>query len=155
MTFDPEMALILAADSWSIRTLCKSMGCSTRTLFNKIERDPQFAQDWARARHEGLQLLADDLLTAADGTEDVQRAKLRSENYRWLLARRLVSEYGDRLDLNLNVLDLRGALALANERRVALVQQQQVEDAEWEQLPPPSPSVETEREREAIERLLS
>jgi hypothetical protein len=69
------------------------------------------------ARAEGYDELAEKTLGYADEYVDVQRARLQSENVRWLLSKVKPETYGDRLDLNVAERpDLNAALIAARAR---------------------------------------
>lgn len=118
MTFDRDYCLRLAAEGRTLREMAAALGVSVSTINAARDAEGPFASDFARARSQGLELLADDLVTAADDPEsDVQRAKLRSENVRWLLSRRLPHQYGDRLNVDMTgQIDLAAALRDASAR---------------------------------------
>jgi terminase small subunit-like protein len=69
---------------------------------------------------EGLEQLADSLLTVADEYDDVQRGRLKSENIRWILSKRKPLTYGDRLEVNLTQTVDIGAALLEAKSRAAL-----------------------------------
>lgn len=93
------------------------MGCDPRAIYDHREKYPSFEQAFSLARAHGLELLADDLITLDQDVSDVLRARLRSENLRWLLSRRLPHQYGDRLAVDMTgQIDLRAALTAANSR---------------------------------------
>ena len=73
-----------------------------------LTRDADFFDRYTRARMVGLDDMADELLEIADGagsedgpaaraSADVQRAKLRIDTRRWLLAKLAPQRYGDRV----------------------------------------------------------
>lgn len=98
--------------------MAAALGVSVSTINAARDAEGPFAADFARARSQGLELLADDLVTAADDpATDIQRAKLRSENVRWLLSKRIPHQYGDRLAVDMTgQIDLAAALRDANQR---------------------------------------
>lgn len=80
-------------------------------------QDPIFEQSFHAARQEGLEHIADELIDIADNYADVHRARLKSENMRWLLSKRKPSIYGDKIDLNVNQqIDISAALKEARNR---------------------------------------
>lgn len=61
--------------------------------------------------------MADGLMTVADEVQDVQRARLKSDNAKWLLAKRKPSVYGDKVDIHVTqTIDITGALSEAKKR---------------------------------------
>ena len=78
-----------------------------------------FARIFALARQEGLDNLADDLLDIPDTCDDILKARLKSENTKWLLSKRKPQVYGERLDLHVNqTVDISTALKEARARTV-------------------------------------
>src|SRR5690606_35387334 len=59
-----------------------------------------FAEQYARARNIGYEVMADELIEIADGgSDDWQRDRLRVDARKWLLAKALPKRYGDRVTL--------------------------------------------------------
>jgi hypothetical protein len=81
------------------------------------QHDLNYQNIFEQARQEGLEHLADGLITAHDDHVDVQRARLRSDNAKWLLSKRKPSVYGDKVDIHVTqTIDISGALAEARKR---------------------------------------
>ncbi len=82
------------------------------TVVERTKTDAAFAEEYARSRELGYLLLADELLDIADDTSGdvkpgadgkpyvdlmhIQRARLRVDTRKWLLAKCLPKIYGDR-----------------------------------------------------------
>lgn len=82
---------------------------------------PDFQNIFEQARQEGLEHLADGLMTAHDDHVDVQRARLRSDNAKWLLSKRKPQIYGDKIDVHVSqTIDITTALQEARKRVPAL-----------------------------------
>lgn len=108
LALDPRMTLKKIRDQ---------LGLSRYNFNAHVERSPRFAASLARARNESLEELADSLLTIVDEEPDPLRARLKSENIRWILSKRKPQTYGDKLDINLSgTIDIAGALAEARNR---------------------------------------
>jgi hypothetical protein len=92
---------------------------------------PDFLNTFEQARQEGLEHLADGLITAHEDEVDVQRARLKSDNAKWLLSKRKPSVYGDKVDIHVSqTIDISAALAEARSRAVIdVTPAQQVIDA--------------------------
>lgn len=76
-----------------------------------------FANTFEQARQEGLEHLADGLMTAHDEYTDVQRARLKSDNAKWLLSKRKPEIYGDKVDIHVSqTIDITAALTEARAR---------------------------------------
>lgn len=73
-----------------------------RWIFN----DPDRKQQYMEAQEVGTEALADEMLTIADGTdslEDVQRSQLRVNTYKWVVACRNRSRYGEKKQIEQSV----------------------------------------------------
>ena len=93
-----------------VTAICDMLGVSTHSLHRWVERGGEArAALYARAREAGAHTLAEQTISIADMAtkEDVQVAKLRSDN-RWRMASKLNADaYGDKqAQINVNIGDL-------------------------------------------------
>ncbi|MCA9339391.1 MAG: hypothetical protein KDA17_00595 [Candidatus Saccharibacteria bacterium] len=110
-------AIELAAMGESLKNIADSICVTTQYLSKCRSHDQAFDAIFERARLEGLELIADSLLTIADDIEDVQRARLKSDNFKWLLSKRKPKIYGDKIDVNITErVDISLALSEARAR---------------------------------------
>ena len=110
-------ALELARKGKSLQEILSEMNVDAGTFQNIRDRDPSFKNLFENARADGLEYLADSLLTVVDDKPDVQKARVHSDNLKWLLSKRKPQIYGDRIELNVNqTVDIGGALAEAKRR---------------------------------------
>lgn len=92
---------------------------SCETMFRWIREKPEFREQYARAKQESADFMADEILDIADdGTNDweeremaggrtiialnseaVQRSKLRVDTRKWLMAKMKPKKYGEALDV--------------------------------------------------------
>lgn len=115
-----QRAIELAVEGETLKDICNTLGITPLQLYKYRKTDTQFEAELARARDEGMDILADSLKGITERIPDVMKARLESENMRWLLSRRKPLVYGDRLDVNLqHTVDIGAALAEAK-RRAAL-----------------------------------
>lgn len=78
---------------------------------------PHFNSSFEQARQEGLEHLADGLIDAHKTEPDVQRARLKSDNAKWLLSKRKPTIYGDKVDIHVSqTIDIGSALSEARKR---------------------------------------
>lgn len=126
--------------------IAAALGCSYREMNRELHRNDSFSQKLAQARAQGMELLADELTTIAENQAlDPQRAKLKSENIRWLLARRLPHAYGDRLEVKVERVDVSAALIEARQRLLRPSSDPAlIEDAEVIELPAPNSTSTTD-----------
>lgn len=103
----------------SLRTVCAGEEMpSLQTIFNWFGKHPQFVEQYARAKQESSDAMAEEILDIADdGTNDwmkvkmgsknvdipnkevLQRSKLRVETRQWLMSKMKPKKYGDKVDV--------------------------------------------------------
>jgi len=125
--------LELTATGHSIQQTCNiindlclfSKNVNPHTVYKWRRKDDRFAQDYARAREIGFEVNAEQLRTIHDDIHDVQKAKLASDNTKWLLSKVIPKTYGDRIDVNVTDNTAFGqALVALSERRKRLISDQ-------------------------------
>lgn len=121
---DPEQkekAISLAYDGRTMKAIEEELGVTPVKMAFTLSKDSDFEKSFMRARQAGLERQSDDLLTIADDVPDVQKARLKSDNLKWMLSKRLPAVYGDRLDLNVNeTVSLTTAIAAARARALPI-----------------------------------
>ena len=99
----------------SLRKAAADVGLSHTSVLQWVDEIPEFADQYARARLRGYQLLADELIDIADtpmvgevrtvrqdGSEEVKYAdmiehrRLRIDSRKWMLSKMLPKVYGDK-----------------------------------------------------------
>ena len=105
------------AQGESLRTVCKREGMPcVATIFNWFRDRPDFLEQYARAKEEAADALADEMLDIADAKdEDVNRSRLKVDTRKWLASKLKPKKYSDKTDINLNVEGLSAWLAKADE----------------------------------------
>lgn len=119
-TFTPERAAAICerlAAGESLRAICRDEGMpSQRVVFEWLAADGAFAQQYARARSQGLDEVAQEIIEISDEVEveavqdgeavtlkldatAVARNRLRVDARKWLLAKLAPKKYGERLNL--------------------------------------------------------
>lgn len=103
----------------SLRTVCKGEDRPhISTIFNWFRTQPSFLEQYARAKQESSDAMADEVLDIADdGTNDymtitkgnleynvedrevTNRSKLRVETRKWLMAKMKPKKYGEKVDI--------------------------------------------------------
>ena len=110
-------AIEMAVEGESLTRITKELCLSANAFWRARKSDPVFQKTFERARREGLEHIADGLLTITDEEPDVYRARLKSDNAKWLLSKRKPEVYGDRVEVNVNqTVDIRSALDTARQR---------------------------------------
>lgn len=111
------------ADGLSLRTVCKADEMPDKTtVFKWLRERPEFLAQYARAKEESADALADEMLDIADdGSNDwmelhhrenvgwvengeaMQRSRLRVDTRKWIASKLKPKKYGEKLDLNAEV----------------------------------------------------
>lgn len=112
-----DTAIELASKGEPLRKIIDAI-CSTEIDFWTYRQQyPEFQNSFEQARQEGLEHIADGLITIADDYVDVQRGRLKSDNAKWLLSKRKPSIYGDKVDIHVSqTIDITSALTEARAR---------------------------------------
>lgn len=82
-----------------LRSICRDETMPARqTIYRALGSDEVFRAAFEASKKIGLEALADDLLDLADdGSADPQRSKLQIDTRKWLLAKLLPKEYGEKV----------------------------------------------------------
>jgi hypothetical protein len=112
---------------YSMRTVCAENNMpAMSSVFKWLRENKQFSEQYARAKQESADAMAEDILDIADdGTNDwmeverkdgstykipdkevLARSRLRVDTRKWLMAKMKPKVYGDRLDMTTNGKDL-------------------------------------------------
>lgn len=112
-----DLAIDLATRGEPLKVIIDQI-CSTEIGFWLYRQHyPDFNNSFEHARQEGLEHIADGLITIADEYTDVQRGRLKSDNAKWLLSKRKPSVYGDKVDIHVSqTIDITAALTEARSR---------------------------------------
>lgn len=124
-------AISLAASGKPLAAIREAVGLSSLDFHHARVLDQTFDREFMRARLDGMEEIADQLLTAHEDIADAQRAKIFSDNARWILSKRKADVYGDRLDLTVNqTIDIGQALEAAHRRALPQRDQRHALDSE-------------------------
>lgn len=106
------------ANGESVREICRSDGMpAMSTVFKWLAEDKSFAEQYARAKAEGADAMADEILEIADDArndwmerndrdnpgwqfngEAARRSQIRIDARKWLLAKTQPKKYGDKVE---------------------------------------------------------
>lgn len=115
-----DLAIELASQGKPLKDIITQICSSEYEFWLYKQHYPDFNNAFEHARQEGLEHLADGLMTAHDDIVDVQRARLKSDNAKWLLSKRKPSVYGDKVDIHVTqTIDITAALSEAKARALA------------------------------------
>jgi len=91
----------------SLRAICRDEAMpAMSTVFKWLTQQEAFAEQYAHAREEQAETLADEIVTIADGLggEDsavlTARDRLRVDARKWAASKLKPKKYGDKVDLN-------------------------------------------------------
>ena len=95
----------------SLRQASKMAGVARQTFLDWVDKDQELSGQYARARSDMIDKIADDIMTIADedliptgeGKVDsamVQKQRLRVDTRKWLLSKLAPKKYGDKLELS-------------------------------------------------------
>lgn len=114
-----EKAIELARQGRTHAQIADEICVDLSWLLKHRSRDPNFNQRYTQARLDSSEVMEDEIKTAHDDYADPQRGRLKADNYKWVLSKRLPKVYGDRIDVNLTQqVDISGALEEAKMRTV-------------------------------------
>lgn len=97
----------------SLRKAAESQGVAPSSVLEWVDRNPTFAEQYARARARGYQMLADEIIEISDDSssdveetehgpkvnaEVVARSRLRVDSRKWMLSKMLPKVYGDKIE---------------------------------------------------------
>ena len=116
-----DLAIELAASGEPLKKIIDSIMTNEIGFWLYRQQYPDFQISFEQARQEGLEHLADGLITAHTDEMDVQRARLKSDNAKWLLSKRKPTIYGDKVDIHVSqTIDIGDALREARARALPL-----------------------------------
>ena len=95
----------------SLRQASKMAGVARQTFLDWVDKDQELSGQYARARSDMIDKIADDIIKIADeemiptgeGKVDsamVQKQRLRVDTRKWLLSKLAPKKYGDKLELS-------------------------------------------------------
>jgi hypothetical protein len=93
-----EKVLQRLADGMTLRKACAEEGMpAPSSVCRWVLEDQTFAEQYARAREVGYQLMADGLVDIADDAQDPQKGRLQVDTRKWLLSKALPKIYGEKI----------------------------------------------------------
>lgn len=118
-----EQALDLAAEGQPFKAIAKAVGVVHRTLWAIIERDAVFKESMRHARACGYQVIADSVLTLHEEFPDCDPQWLRTigDNRKWYLKVMCPAIFGDKIQMQVENVDLKGALLEARTRVITII----------------------------------
>jgi hypothetical protein len=100
-TYTEEMGNLICdklTEGMSVRKLCKMDGFpNPSTIYVWIDRFPEFAERYARARETATEDMLEDILEIADDpTIDTQEKRVRIDTRKWAMGKLKPKKYGEK-----------------------------------------------------------
>ena len=100
-TYTEEMGNLICdklTEGMSVRKLCKMDGFpNPSTIYVWIDRFPEFAERYARAREAATEDMLEDILEIADDADlDVQEKRVRIDTRKWAMGKLKPKKYGEK-----------------------------------------------------------
>jgi hypothetical protein len=95
----------MVGDGYGLQAACVALNVPRRTVRTWAAEQPDFAKALQLARRDGLEVLADEIISIGDEVEGctdnavVQAARLRIDARKWLLSKLHPERYGDKVEL--------------------------------------------------------
>ncbi len=105
--FTPELGdeiCAMLADGMSLRSIVKLKNMpASSTVFKWLREIDEFSEQYARAKEESADALADDIQEISEGVlkkrYDPQAARVAMDGKKWIASKLKPKKYGDKLDL--------------------------------------------------------
>lgn len=92
-----EAVLVRVAAGDTVRSVCKTLGIASGTVYSKAFNDPEFHRQLKAAREIGTHTLVDSIIEIADDeSRSTERAKLVVDAIKWVAARLNRNDYGEK-----------------------------------------------------------
>lgn len=97
----------------SLRSIVSDEGMPTRSTVHKwLAENKLFSDQYARAKDNQADTLADEIMFIADNAEDVQKARLQVDTRKWIASKLKPKKYGDKLDMTTGGQKLEGLVII-------------------------------------------
>jgi len=84
----------------SLRAIILDEDMPTRSTVHKwLAENDDFSDQYARAKDNQADTLADELIYIADNAEDVQKARLQVDTRKWVASKLKPKKYGEKIDM--------------------------------------------------------
>lgn len=107
----------ISCSSKSLRTICKELGLSVQSVLNWLNEHELFLAQYARAKEEQADMLAEEILEIADKEnrtvieysnsegsgiteqDNVQRSRLQIDARKWIASKLKPKKWGEKMDI--------------------------------------------------------
>jgi acyl dehydratase len=120
--YNTDAALDAAAEGKTMPSIAEAMGLQPRHLRRLLARDAEFNQAMTHARIWGYMTIAESVLRVHEEFPEAHPQLLRviSENRQWFLKVMHPVQYGDKVQVQVEHVDLKGALTEARTRVITI-----------------------------------
>ena len=88
----------------SLRAICRDDAMpAMSTVFKWLTEQPTFSEQYARAREEQAESMADEIVSIADNAEDAAKARLQIDARKWVASKLKPKKYGDKTTAELTI----------------------------------------------------
>ena len=89
------------ASGESLRAICRETGTpSIAAIYRWMDKNPEFAEQYARAREWQADTHVDEIVDIADTEEDPAKARVRIDARKWSAGKMKSKAYGEKLDVS-------------------------------------------------------
>lgn len=118
-------------DGMPLREAVKACGMTPNAFAWQMQKDKAAAMAYSRAVEVKADLMADEVVSLADGDGDPAKVRNQMQARQWLASKLYAKKYGERIDLNVTqTLDIGSTLAEARARLRPVRDQNDVIDGE-------------------------
>jgi len=112
----------------TIKKACEQFNLSRKVLRAWAKARPEFAEEFERAKQDGIDHLAESALEQIANEQSPQRARVQLDAVKWLASVGNPAKYSEKLQMNVtHGLDVKGAVELAEARRRAMLKREPIE----------------------------
>lgn len=112
-----QSVLDMYSQGLSIKAAVFKKAIPHRAFMSALQNFPDLKHRYNQITEALTHERAEMLIDIPDEYEDIARAKLKSDNIKWLISRQNRKDYGEKLDIHSHhTVDLKGALDEANNR---------------------------------------
>lgn len=121
-------ALEHAAKGASLKDIASILGCSVRIMMAILKKDPIFKRDLAQAREIGFTARAEELreIVADNVWGDANHLRVMVDTEKWILSKLHPAVFGDRIAVQVETVDISGAMKEAKERTLKVINPENV-----------------------------
>lgn len=120
---DIETGLEVASEGKYTRDIADALGISVRQYNRLLRKHPDFERAMVQARAQGMHILAEKLATLVEDhpITEIEDLRLMFDTKKWHLSKVFPSVYGDKVAIQVEYVDVAGAMNAAKERALKVI----------------------------------